>query len=141
MFLDIFTCKIVGFSSDDNMRTDLVMNALDMALGSQDVNEGELIAHTDRGFQYASEKYQEKLNLVGIIASMSRRGNCYDNAHVESFFHSLKTELVYRKNFRTREEAKQAIFEWIETWYNKKRLHSSLGYRSPNDYEKLALAA
>ena len=131
----------MGFSSDDNMQVGLIMNALDMALGRQDVKDGELIAHTDRGSQYASELYRKKIQLVGIIASMSRKGNCWDNAHCESFFHSLKTELVYRTNFKTREEAKQAIFEWIETWYNRQRLHSSLGYMSPIDYENLALAA
>jgi putative transposase len=99
------------------MKTVLVLNALAMALGRQNVNDGEL------------------------IASMSRKANCYDNAHVESFFHSLKTELVYRRNFKTRKEAKQAIFEWIETWYNRERLHSSLGYMSPKEYEKLALVS
>ena len=141
IYLDLFTRKIVGFSSDDNMRVELIMNALDMALGRQDVKNGELIAHTDRGSQYASEQYRKKIQLAGIIASMSRKGNCWDNAHCESFFHSLKTELVYRTNFKTREEAKQAIFEWIETWYNRQRLHSSLGYMSPIDYENLALVA
>ena len=139
VFLDLFTRKIVGFSCDDNMKTDLVLNALSMALGRQDVKDGELIAHTDRGSQYASDDYRKKLRLAGIIASMSRKGNCYDNAHVESFFHSLKTELVYRKKFSTRKEAMQAIFEWIETWYNRQRLHSALGYMSPEQYEKLAL--
>lgn len=141
VFLDLFTRKIVGFSADDNMRTELVLNALKMALGRQSVEEGELITHSDRGSQYAAGDYRNKLNLAGIIASMSRKGNCYDNAHVESFFHSLKTELVYREKFKTREEAKQAIFKWIETWYNRQRLHSSLNYMSPNDYEKLATAA
>jgi transposase InsO family protein len=141
VFLDLFTRKIVGFSSDDNMRAELVMNALDMAMGRQEVKNGELIAHSDRGSQYASGDYRKKLVLSGIIASMSRKGNCWDNAHCESFFHSLKTELVYRTNFKTREEAKQAIFEWIETWYNRHRLHSSLDYMSPVDYERLALAA
>ena len=138
VFLDIFTRKIVGFSSDDNMRVELVLEALAMALGRQDVVDGELIAHSDRGSQYAAEDFREKLNRIGIIASMSRKGNCYDNAHVESFFHSLKTELVYRRNFKTRQEAKQAIFEWIETWYNRQRLHSSLDYMAPEQYEKLA---
>lgn len=141
VFLDLFTRKVVGFSSDDHMRAELVMDALDMALGRQDAKDGELIVHTDRGSQYASADYRKKLVLAGIMASMSRKGNCYDNAHCESFFHSLKTELVYRRNFKTREEAKQAIFEWIETWYNRQRLHSSLGYMSPIDYENLALTA
>ena len=141
IFLDLFTRKVVGFSCDDNMRVDLVLNALSMALGRQDVKDGELLAHTDRGSQYAAEDYRKRLAVAGIIASMSRKGNCYDNAHVESFFHSLKTELVYRRNFKTRREAVQAIFEWIEVWYNRQRLHSSLGYVSPEDYEKMELAS
>lgn len=141
VYLDLFTRKIVGFSSDDNMRAELIMNALDMALGRQDVKDGEMIAHSDRGSQYASDDYRKKLRLCGIIASMSRKGNCWDNAHCESFFHSLKTELVYRTNFKTRKEATQAIFEWIETWYNRQRLHSALEYMSPQDYENLALAS
>lgn len=141
IFLDIFTRKVVGFSCDNNMQTDLILKALEMALGRQTVNEGELIAHSDRGSQYASDAYTSKLRDEGIVASMSRKGNCYDNAHVESFFHSLKTELVYRKNFKTREEAKQAIFEWIETWYNRERRHSALEYLTPTEYEKLALAS
>lgn len=141
VFLDIFTRKVVGFSCDDNMETELILKALSMALGRQDVGDGELIAHSDRGSQYAAEAFRKKLQLAGIIASMSRKGNCYDNAHVESFFHSLKTELVYRTEFKTRQVAKQAIFEWIETWYNRHRLHSSLGYMTPEEFEKLALAA
>lgn len=139
IFLDIFTRKIVGFSMDDNMEANLVLAALEMALGRQDVKEGELISHSDRGSQYASDLIRKKLIYSGIIASMSRKGNCYDNAHAESFFHSIKTELVYRKKFKTREEARQAIFEWIETWYNRRRLHSSLDYLTPEEYENLAL--
>lgn len=140
VFLDIFTRKIVGFSCDDNMESTLVSNALEMAMGRQNIKDGELIVHSDRGSQYASELIRTKLNLAGIIASMSRRGNCYDNAHVESFFHSLKTELVYRKSYKTREEAKRDIFQWIEVWYNRKRIHSGLEYMTPEAYEKLALA-
>lgn len=138
IFLDIFTRKVVGFSCDDNMQTELILRALEMALGRQDVADGQLIAHSDRGSQYASAAFSARLRLAGIIASMSRKGNCYDNAHVESFFHSLKTELVYRRNFKTREEAKRAIFEWIETWYNRERRHSALGYMSPVEFEKAA---
>ncbi len=141
IFMDIFTRKIVGHKSDDNMRSDLVLEALTMALGRQHVERDRLIAHSDRGSQYASEKLREKMNLCGIIASMSRKGNCWDNAHCESFFHSLKTELVYRRKFKTREEAKQAIFDWIECWYNPERRHSALDYMAPNEYEKLAKAA
>jgi putative transposase len=141
VFLDIFTRKVVGFSCDDNMQTELILKALEMALGRQDVDDGQLITHSDRGSQYASDAFSARLRLAGIIASMSRKGNCYDNAHVESFFHSLKVELVYRRNFKTPEEAKQAIFAWIETWYNRERRHSALGYMSPEEYEKLASAA
>jgi transposase InsO family protein len=141
IFIDIFTRKVVGFSCDDNMRTELILKALEMALGRQDVEDGQLIAHSDRGSQYASDAFSARLRLAGIIASMSRKGNCYDNAHVESFFHSLKVELVYRRNFKTREEAKQAIFAWIETWYNRERKHSALGYMTPTEYEELALAS
>ena len=141
IFLDIFTRKIVGFAADDNMQTQLILDALNMALTQQKVIPGQTIAHSDRGSQYASEEYRKRINFVGIIASMSRRGNCYDNAHCESFFHTLKTELVYRTNFKTREEAKQAIFQWIETWYNRQRRHSALDNMSPVEYEKLALSA
>jgi putative transposase len=141
IFLDLFTRKVVGFSMRDHMRTELVIEALTMALGRQNVVSGQCLAHTDRGSQYAAGEFRNELTEAGIIASMSRRGNCWDNAHCESFFHSLKTELVYRRNFKTREEAKQAIFKWIETWYNRRRLHSSLGYMTPEQYEKLALAA
>ena len=141
IFMDIFTRKIVGHASDDNMRAELVLEALSMALGRQDVKRDQLIAHSDRGSQYASEKLRERMELCGIIASMSRKGNCWDNAHCESFFHSLKTELVYRTKFKTREEARAAIFEWIECWYNAERRHSALEYMAPNEYEKLAKAA
>ena len=141
IFLDLFTRKVVGFAMQDHMRTELVIEALTMALGRQDVVSGQCLAHTDRGSQYAAEDFRNTLGEAGVIASMSRRGNCWDNAHCESFFHSLKTELVYRRDFKTREEAKQEIFKWIETWYNRQRLHSSLGYMTPEQYEKLALAA
>lgn len=141
VFLDIFTRKIVGFSSDDNMESDLVLKALEMALGRQKLEYGSPVAHADRGSQYASDLFRSRLKLAGLIASMSRKGNCYDNAHVESFFHSLKTELVYRTTFKTRVEAKQAIFEWIETWYNRQRRHSALDYMSPTEFEEAAMAA
>ena len=128
IFMDIFTRKIVGHKASDHMRSELVLDALSMALGRQDVERDQLIVHSDRGSQYASEKVREKLELCGIIASMSRKGNCWDNAHCESFFHTLKTELVYRTEYKTREEAKRSIFEWIEGWYNPERRHSALGY-------------
>lgn len=141
IFMDIFTRKIVGHKADESMRAELVLEALSMALGRQEIKRGQLITHSDQGSQYASEKMREKMELCGIIASMSRKGNCWDNAHCESFFHTLKTELVYRRSFKTREEAKQAIFDWIECWYNAERRHSAIEYMAPNEYEKLAKSA
>lgn len=134
-YLDVFTRKVVGFSTDDNMRTDLILSALKMALGRQGLIEGELINHSDRGSQYASESYRDALTNLGIIASMSRKGNCYDNSIAESFFATLKKELVYRKKFATKAEASSAIFEFIEVWYNRQRIHSSIGYMTPVQFE------
>lgn len=141
IFLDLFTRKIVGFSMNDHLRTELVLNALEMALGRQKLSDEGLVGHSDRGCQYASEAYRQRLDDLGITASMSRRANCYDNAFAESFFHTLKVELVHRRNFKTRKEAMTAIFEFIEVWYNRERLHSSLGYRTPVEYEQAAFAA
>lgn len=135
IYLDLFTRKVVGFSMADNMKTDLLINAMEMALGRQVMNGAELLGHSDRGSQYASEAYREYLKKHNIRASMSRKGNCWDNAFAESFFHTLKVELVYRENFKTKEEAKRKIFEYIEVWYNRQRLHSSLGYKTPVQYE------
>lgn len=142
VFLDLFTRKAVGFSMADNMRTELVLNALDMALGRQHLIAGEeLVSHSDRGCQYAAEVYRSRLDELGMTISHSRRANCYDNAFAESFFHTLKVELVHRNKFKTRKEAMDAIFEYIEVWYNRQRLHSSLGYQTPIEYEQLANAA
>lgn len=113
---------------------------LQMALGRQDLIKGELVNHSDRGSQYASDVYRDKLESLGITASMSRKGNCYDNAFAESFFATLKKELIYRNRFKTKEEAKKAIFEYIEVWYNRKRIHSSIGYMTPVQFEE-SLAA
>jgi transposase InsO family protein len=142
VFLDLFTRKAVGFSMAEHLRTELVLNALDMALGRQNLLEGdELVSHSDRGCQYAAAAYRQRLDELGMTVSHSRRANCYDNAFAESFFHTLKVELVHRRRFKTRKEAMAAIFEYIEVWYNRQRLHSSLGYRTPIDYEHSALAA
>lgn len=141
IFLDLFTRKVVGMAMADHMRSELVLEALEAALGREVIEEDSLTAHSDRGSQFASDPYRKKLAAEKIRASMSRKGNCYDNAYVESFFHTLKTELVYRTEFATREEAKKAIFEFIEVWYNRERLHSSLGYKSPVEFERLALAS
>jgi transposase InsO family protein len=94
-----------------------------------------LLPHSDRGVQYASIDYRQALKNSGLEASMSRKGNCYDNATIESFWGTLKNELVYRRKYRTREEARRSIFIWIETYYNRVRLHSSLGFKSPVDFE------
>lgn len=139
IFLDIFTRKVVGFSMADHMKTQLVLSALLMALGRQNLIKGnQIIGHSDQGSQYASEVFSNSLQANGITASMSRKGNCYDNAFAESFFHTLKVELIYRRKFKTREEAMTAIFEYIEVWYNRQRIHSSLGYKTPVEYELTA---
>ncbi len=132
--MDLFSRRIVGFSMGSSLARALVIEALTMALGRRRVAQG-LLHHSDRGSQYASGEFQRVLVGAGIICSMSRRGNCWDNAPVESFFSTLKGELVHHRRYRTRAEARLDIFEYIEVWYNRKRLHSSLGYRSPAEYE------
>lgn len=132
--IDLFSRQIVGWSMDDNMETPLVNNALQMALHNRTPSP-KLIWHTDRGSQYASDAHRKLLKEHGILQSMSRKGDCWDNAVSESFFHSLKTELVHHENYKTRAQANQSIFEYIEIFYNKKRLHSSNNYMSPVDYE------
>jgi len=135
-YLDVFTKKVVGFAAEDHMRASLLFQALEMALGRQQLTVGmDLFSHSDRGVQYASGDYRELLKRNGITASMSRKGNCYDNAFAESFFATLKKELIYRHHYKTKEEAKKAIFEYIEVWYNRERLHSSIGFMSPIQFE------
>lgn len=134
--LDCFARRVVGWSMADHLRTELALNALDMAIRRRRPRPGELVHHTDRGCQYTSAAYQAALAKAGITASMSRKGECLDNAVAESFFGTLKAELVEGRIWRTRAEAAQAIFEWIEVFYNRQRLHSSLGYLSPAEYEE-----
>jgi putative transposase len=142
IFLDLFTRKAVGFAMSNTMTADLVIDSLNMSLTRQGLAiADELTAHSDRGSQYASSDYNDKLAAHKITASMSRKGNCYDNAFVETFFRTLKVELVYRTKFETRAEAKAAIFEFIEVWYNRQRLHSSLDYMTPEEYETQQLTA
>lgn len=141
MFMDLFTRKIVGFSLADHMRTEMVVQALEMAIGRQNVVPGTLIVHSDRGVQYAASEFRTKLAEEDFIASMSRKGNCWDNAFAESFFRSLKVELIYQTEFTSRKEAEAAIFEYIEVFYNRERLHSSIGYITPIQCEQLAKAA
>jgi putative transposase len=136
IILDLFSRRVVGWSMADNMRTELVLDALSAALGSRLPSEAGLVFHSDRGSQYASQSYQDALAEHGITCSMSRRGNCWDNAVAESFFSTLKTELVHNVIFLTRDSARYAIAEWIEIFYNGKRRHSSLGYATPLEAEQ-----
>jgi putative transposase len=131
---DLFNRKVIGWSMSDAMPTELTTSALEMAVGRRNPSAG-LIFHSDRGVQYASYKYQQLLRDKKMIQSMSRKGDCYDNACAESFFATLKKELIHGRKFKTRAEAKQAVFQYIEIWYNSRRLHSSLGYMSPNEFE------
>jgi putative transposase len=132
--IDLFSRKVVGWSMDSRMKAQLVNEALLMAIWQRKPDKG-LIWHTDRGSQYASDSHRAILKAHHVIQSMSRKGNCWDNSVSESFFHTLKTELTHHCQFRTREEAKQAIFEYIEVFYNRERLHSANDYLSPVDYE------
>ena len=136
--MDLFSRKVVGWSMSERIDRHLVLNALDMALKGRQPPQG-LLHHSDRGSQYASTDYQQALAARGIQCSMSRKGNCWDNAVVESFFSSLKQELVYTTDFATHEQARLALFEYIEVFYNRQRRHSSLGYVSPVDFELAAL--
>ncbi|SHF52217.1 putative transposase [Desulforamulus putei DSM 12395] len=133
--IDLCHKKVVGWSMDSTMTKELVINALEQAVHRARPPKG-VIHHSDRGSQYASHAYQTLLKKYGFIASMSRKGNCYDNACAEFFFSTLKNELIYQSHFKTREEARQAIFEYVEVFYNRIRLHSSLGYMSPCEYEQ-----
>ncbi len=132
--IDLCSRKVIGWSMADHMRTELVGDALGMALARRSPGEG-LLHHSDRGVQYASEDYQHLLHSHGIECSMSGRGDCWDNAVMESFWGTLKTELVNHEHYQTREQARASIFEYIEVFYNRTRLHSSLGYLSPEQFE------
>jgi transposase InsO family protein len=136
--LDLFSRRVVGWSMQATLGRSLVLDALESALGHR-CPEAGLIHHSDRGSQYASADFQQALEAAEITCSMSRRGDCYDNAVVESFFGTLKQELVNRHRFTTRESARQAVFEYVEVWYNRQRRHSSLGYISPVEFERRAL--
>ena len=132
---DLYSRKIVGWSMSERIDSRLVTDALQMAI-NRELPGKELIAHSDRGVQYASEHYQRVLKQHGIACSMSRKGNCWDNAPMESFFATLKKELVHQCHYETREAAKQSLFEYIETFYNSIRRHSTLGYLSPIMFEQ-----
>ena len=137
--IDLFSRQVVGWAMDAHMKASLVNQALRMAIWTREPSRG-LLWHTDKGSQYASDSHQLLLKEHGIIHSMSRKGNCCDNAVAESFFHTLKVELIHQHTFKTRQEAKQAIFEYIEVFYNRIRFHSANDYLSPVEFEKLKIA-
>lgn len=136
VLLDAWSRRVLGWAMADHLRTELALDALTMALTRRRPTAGELIHHTDRGCQYTAERYQTALAAHGVTCSMSRAGNCYDNAMAESFFATLKGELIDRQTWPTRRAARQAIFEWIEVFYNRQRRHSALRYLSPAAFEE-----
>jgi len=133
--LDLFSRRVIGLAMSDRMTTDIVLIALQQAFSHRHPTVG-VICHSDKGGQYTSPDFQQSLKTYGMVSSMSGTGSCYDNAAMESFFHTLKTELVYFERYMTREQAKQSIFEYIEVFYNRQRRHSTIGYLSPYAYEK-----
>jgi len=138
VLLDLFSRRVVGWAMDKQMTRKLPLRALHMAIQRRKPKKG-LIHHTDQGSQYASREYRCALDERGMICSMSAKGRCYDNAIAESFFHSLKVELVHGQRFASREQAMSAIFKYMEVFYNNTRLHSALDYVSPAEYERAAL--
>jgi len=136
--MDLYSRKIVGWATADHLKSSLVKEALARAIAQRGPASG-LIHHSDRGIQYACAEYGRLLHCHGMIASMSAQGHCYDNAAMESFFSTLKIELVYRQSWPDRAQATLAIFDYVETFYNRKRLHSSLNYDSPAQFEERAL--
>ncbi len=138
--LDLHNRQVVGWSMDKRMTSELVCDALKMAIKRRRPPVG-LIHHSDRGRQYCSTDFQKLLGVNGMHCSMSRKGNCWDNAPMESFFHTMKTELVYLTRYETRAQARQDIFEYIEVFYNRKRIHSTLGYCTPVEFETQAFIA
>jgi putative transposase len=134
--LDLFSRRVVGWALDTHVRETLILEALTMATARRDIPEG-LLLHSDRGVQYRGNEYQHTLEDLGMVASMSRKGNCWDNAVMEAFFARLKVELIYPENYRTVEELRAGLFEYIEIFYNRQRRHSALGYDNPAHYELL----
>lgn len=132
--IDLFNREVVGWSMGKSLETQLVLDSLDMAMKKVGP-DAEIIFHSDRGSQYASEAYRKLLKAHKAIPSMSRKGNCYDNAYVESWFGSFKKEWLYRKEYSSERQLRQLVFEYIEIWYNRKRRHSALDYKSPQEYK------
>lgn len=140
ILLDLYSRKIVGYATAARPHQELALEALACAVAARRPAAG-LVHHTDRGGQYLSAEYQDQLDRHGMVCSMSRPGHCQDNAVAESFFHTLKAEWIYHFDFNTREQARLAIFDYVEGFYNPTRMHSTLNYRSPNEYEKMTTAA
>lgn len=138
--IDLYSGKVVGWAMDQQMTQSLVIDALKQAVGRANLPRG-VVLHSDRGVQYACKNYRNLLKRLGFVQSMSRKGNCWDNAPMESFFGTLKTELVYHEDYKTRSEARLSIFDYIETFYNSIRLQQRLGYLSPNDFGNLRKTA
>ena len=134
--LDCFSRKIVGWSMRADMQAELVVDALEMAISRRRPNGGQLVCHSDQGSQFVALAFGQTLRKEGIAHSMGSKGDCYDNAAIESFHATLEKELLRGRSFKTRQEAKTAIFNWIEGWYNPRRRHSRLGYRSPDQFEQ-----
>jgi len=134
--LDLYSRAIVGWAMSHRINGDLVLDALDMAIEHRGSPKGVLV-HSDQGSQYTAELYRMKLKTRQMICSMSRKGQCHDNAVAESFFHTLKEELIHEENYANRQEARQSIFKYIELYYNRQRLHSFLGYEAPFKYERM----
>jgi putative transposase len=137
MVLDVYSRRIVGWSMETHLRTELILAALNMAITQR--QPSAVIHHSDRGCQYTSYAFGKRCREAGVMPSMGSVGDAYDNAMAESFFATLERELLNRRRFKTQAEAKMAVFEWIEGWYNPHRRHSSLGYRSPVNYERAHL--
>jgi putative transposase len=132
--LDLYSRRIVGWAVSQQLNTSLVLVALSMALTHRQPSAG-LIFHSDRGVQYASAHYRQALRAAGLVASMSRKANCYDNAAMEAFWSTLKLELIYRRQFEDASQLRQALFDYVEVFYNRQRLHSALGYQTPAAFE------
>ena len=138
--MDLYSRRIVGWAMDNRPTQKIVTDALKMALWRRGTVTG-LLVHSDQGMQYRTGNYHRLLKTYGIECSMSRKGNCHDNAPMESFFHSLKTEHSHHHRFKTRDVARQSLFEWIEVFYNRQRRHSYLDYMTPDEYERYTVVA
>lgn len=133
--IDVYTRAVVGWAMRPSLKTEIVLSALEGAMAKVGP-DAQVIFHSDRGSQYASEAYRKFCGSRGVLPSMSRRGNCYDNAYIESWFASLKKEWIYRSSYKTEEELRALVFNYIEVWYNRRRRHSALGYMSPKQFEE-----